>query len=189
MQDSTMVARIIDAVSFAAYAHRNQRRKDRDKTPYINHPLALMRILAVEAGVTDEDVLRAAALHDFIEDCCGPGKEWTVEEGRGLVRERFGEIVLSYVDAVTDDKTIEDKAERKRLQVEHAAHAPRGARLVKLADKIANLRDIASTPPEDWDDARRRGYFDWAKQVVDRVRGTHAVLESLFDDAYAKRPA
>lgn len=189
MQYETDLSRVIDAVCFAAHAHRNQRRKDEDRTPYINHPLALMRILAVEAGVTDEDVLRAAVLHDFIEDCCGPGKEWTVEEGRELVRERFEDTVLSYVDAVTDDKTIEDKAERKRLQVEHGAHAPHGARLVKLADKIANLRDIASTPPEGWDDVRRREYFDWAKQVVDRVRGTHAALEFLFDDAYAKRPA
>ena len=183
-----MSARIVDAVSFAAYAHRNQRRKDSDRTPYINHPLALMRILAVEAGVTDEDVLRAAALHDFIEDCCGPGREWTVEAGRALVRGRFGDVVLAYVDAVTDDKTIADKHERKRLQVEHAAHAPHGARLVKLADKIANLRDIAKAPPMDWDDARRRAYFDWARQVVDRLRGTHAGLETLFDAAFAEYP-
>jgi hypothetical protein len=34
----------------------------------------------------------------------------------------------------------------------------------------------------------RREYFDWAKQVVDRIRGTHARLEALFDAAYAARP-
>ena len=187
MQNATTFAGIIDAIAFAAYAHRNQRRKDKDKTPYINHPLALMRTLAVEAGTTDEDVLRAAALHDFIEDCCGPGKEWTVEEGRNLVRERFGETVLEYVEALTDDKSLE-KEERKRRQIEHAPHAPHGAKLVKLADKIANLRDIVATPPADWDEDRRRHYFDWAERVVAGIRGAHPGMESLFDAELARRP-
>lgn len=58
----------------------------------------------------------------------------------------------------------------------------------RLADKIANLRDIKSAPPADWSVERRRAYFDWAKQVIDEVRGTHAELESLFDQEYAGRP-
>jgi guanosine-3',5'-bis(diphosphate) 3'-pyrophosphohydrolase len=176
------MARVIDALAFAAHAHRQQRRKDADATPYINHPLALLRILAVEAGIDDADVLCAAALHDFLEDCCGPGKGWALEEGRALLRERFGPQVLAYVEAVTDDKSL-PKDERKRLQVEHAAHAPHGAKLVKLADKIANLRDIAATPPADWSVERRHEYFAWASSVVDRLRGTHPVLEALFDKA------
>jgi guanosine-3',5'-bis(diphosphate) 3'-pyrophosphohydrolase len=61
------------------------------------------------------------------------------------------------------------------------------ARLVKLADKIANLRDLASTPPVDWSASRRHEYFDWAKQVIDGVRGTNAQLEAAFDQAYAAR--
>ena len=176
------LARIIDALAFAAHAHRNQRRKDADATPYINHPLTLLRILAVEAGIDDADTLCAAALHDFLEDCCGPGKEYSLDEGRTLLRERFGEHVLVLVEAVTDDKSL-PKAERKRLQVEHAAHAPRGAKLVKLADKTANLRDIAATPPADWDEERRRAYVDWAATVIERVRGTHPRLEAIFDAA------
>ena len=176
------LARVIDALAFAGEAHRNQRRKDADATPYINHPLALLRILAVEAGIDDADVLCAAALHDVLEDCCGPGREWTLEEGRALLRERFGPQVLAFVEAVTDDKSL-PKDQRKRLQVEHAAHAPHGAKLVKLADKIANLRDIAATPPADWSVERRREYLAWASSVVDRLRGTHAVLEALFDEA------
>ena len=62
------------------------------------------------------------------------------------------------------------------------------ARLIKLADKICNLRDISSEPPVNWSLERKQGYFDWAKQVVDRLRGTNAVLESAFDEAYARRP-
>ena len=88
---------------------------------------------------------------------------------------------------VTDDKSIE-KQKRKQLQIEHAAHISDSAKLVKLADKISNLRDIASDPPAKWDLERKRGYFDWAKEVIDQLRGVHPGLEVLFDQAYSMRP-
>jgi len=69
--------------------------------------------------------------------------------------------------------------------MKHAAHACPVAKLVKLADKICNLRGIASCPPSDWSLERKQQYFDWAKAVVDRVRGAHPGLERLFDEAYA----
>lgn len=183
----SVLPRVIDAIALAADAHRNQRRKDRDKTPYINHPLALMRILTNEADIIDPDVLCAAALHDYLEDCCGESEQITRAQGRALLNDRFGPDVLAYVEAVTDDKTL-PKAERKRQQVAHAAHAPRGAKLVKLADKVANLRDIRHAPPADWVLDRRQEYFDWAKEVIDQVRGAHPGLEALFDAEYAHRP-
>ena len=62
-------------------------------------------------------------------------------------------------------------------------------RLVKLADKIANLRDLVEFPPADWPAYRRREYFDWAAEVVATLRGTHPQLEALFDDVQALRPA
>ncbi|NLW96223.1 MAG: bifunctional (p)ppGpp synthetase/guanosine-3',5'-bis(diphosphate) 3'-pyrophosphohydrolase, partial [Xanthomonadaceae bacterium] len=178
--DIQPLARVVDAIAFAAHAHRAQRRKDADATPYINHPVALVRILAVEAGIDDPDVLCAAALHDYLEDCCGRDGQPSPEEGRRQLRDRFGEAVLAYVEAVTDDKTL-PKAERKRLQVEHARHAPHGARLVKLADKIANLRDLIEFPPADWPAYRRREYFEWAAEVVTQLKGTHQALENLFE--------
>ena len=181
------MTRVIDAIAFAAHAHRMQRRKDKDGTPYINHPVALVQILAVEAGIDDADVLCAAALHDYLEDCCGADGQTTLEEGRRLLLERFGAQVLILVDAVTDDKSL-PKAERKRQQVEHAAHVPHGAKLIKLADKTANLRDLIDFPPVEWAAYRRREYFDWAAQVIAQVRGTHPQLEALFDQAYAQRP-
>lgn len=180
-------SRVIDAIAFAADAHRNQRRKDVDATPYINHPIALVRILSIEAGITEPDVLCAAALHDYLEDCCDKSDGPSLQEGREQLGTRFGTTVLAYVNAVTDDKSL-PKQDRKRLQIEHAVYAPFGARLVKLADKIANLRDIATSPPADWPLERRQEYFDWAKQVVDKVRGTHAGLEVLFDAEFSKRP-
>jgi GTP diphosphokinase / guanosine-3',5'-bis(diphosphate) 3'-diphosphatase len=174
--DSTQT--LVDALAFAADKHRRQRRKDAEASPYINHPIALARVLSVEAGLADATLLAAAVLHDTLEDT-----ETTYEE----LRERFGRAVAAVVLEVTDDKTL-PKEERKRLQIEHAAHISRRARLVKLADKICNVRDVAANPPHGWPLERRREYFDWAKQVVDRMRGTHRRLERLFDEAYARRP-
>ncbi|MCY7353681.1 MAG: HD domain-containing protein [Lysobacter sp.] len=187
MTTTVHLARVIEAIDFAAHAHRAQRRKDAELTPYINHPITLLRILGIEACIDDPDVLCAAALHDYIEDCCGGLGQMTVEQGKAIVSDRFGAQVLEYVMAVTDDKTL-PKAERKRMQVEYAAHIPHSARLVKLADKTANLRDIAQCPPADWSVQRRREYFDWAATVVAQLRGTHAGLEALFAEAFAARP-
>lgn len=62
------------------------------------------------------------------------------------------------------------------LQVGHAAYLSPKARSVKLADKIANLRDVADSPPVNWSLARRQEYFDWAKQVVDKIPDSPAGL-------------
>ena len=169
---------VIKALAFAAHKHRDQRRKDREASPYINHPIALADVLANEAHISDERVLVAAILHDTIEDT-----ETTEQE---LVR-NFGREVTDIVLEVTDDKTL-PKAERKRLQVEHAGKLSRRAKLVKLADKIANLRDVADSPPADWGLERRQEYFDWAKAVVDGMRGAHPELERVFEEAYKRRP-
>jgi len=173
------IALVLRAAEFAAHKHRDQRRKDASASPYINHPLALASILANEGGVTDAATLCAALLHDTIED--------TKTTHAELV-EAFGQEIADVVAEVTDDKSITDKAERKRLQVEHAAHISPRAKRVKLADKIANLRDVAHSPPHDWPLQRRREYFDWAKSVIDRLRGVDALLEAVFDRAYAARP-
>ncbi len=169
--------RLIHALAFAAHKHRDQRRKDKDASPYINHPIALAHILISEGGVSDAVVLCAAILHDTIEDT-----ETTYAE----LQSTFGTEIADVVMEVTDDKSLA-KADRKLLQIEHAAKASPRAKLVKLADKVANLRDLASTPPHDWSIDRRRAYFDWAKQVIDGVRGTNAQLEAAFDKAYAAR--
>lgn len=180
------ISRVVDALQFAADAHREQRRKDR-VTPYINHPIELLRVLAVEGSVGDDEVLMAAALHDYLEDCCGEPGQPTVEEGRQQLRRRFGERVLACVEALSGDETL-PKEERRRLQVDHATALSPDARLVKLADKVANLRDILASPPAGWSTERKCEYFDWAKSIVDQIRGTHPVLEGLFDEAYALRP-
>ena len=164
------------AVAFAADKHRNQRRKDAEASPYINHPIALANVLASEGGVSDVTVLCAAVLHDTIEDT-----ETTVDELRAL----FGPKVASVVMEVTDDKSLE-KSLRKQRQVEHAPHISTEAKLVKLADKISNLRDILASPPADWSTERKQAYFDWASKVVAGVRGVHPNLEAVFDGLVAR---
>ncbi len=175
LEDSAL---LLDALAFAAHKHRMQRRKDVDASPYINHPISLAQVLAVEGEVTDVKTLAAAILHDTIEDT-----ETTFDE---LVK-RFGKTIASVVAEVTDDKTL-SKPRRKQLQIEKAPYISKRAKLVKLADKICNVRDVAISPPKEWPLARRRKYFDWAKRVVDGLRGTHAGLETAFDVAYAWRP-
>jgi len=166
---------VIAALHFSARKHRQQRRKDPDHTPYINHPIELLNILANEANINDPVILVGALLHDTVEDT-----ETTLAE----ITHLFGEAVATIVEELTDDKSL-PKATRKQLQVEHFAHVSDCAKLVKLADKIANVRDMAIAPPADWSLERRREYCDWGKRVVDQIRGTHDVLESLFDQAYA----
>ena len=176
--EKNAISIVLGASAFAAHKHRDQRRKGAEASPYINHPIAVANVLANEAYVTDPVILAAALLHDTIEDTDTTADELTAEFGPGIA-----EIVLE----VTDDKSL-PKQERKRLQIEHAAALSEKAKLVKLADKICNLRDMHTCPPVGWPLQRTREYFDWAKRVVDQMRGTHARLEALFDAAYGGRP-
>lgn len=178
MTHPTTAAALLQAIMFAAERHRNQRRKDAEATPYVNHPIALAHLLATVAAVDDVDVLRAAILHDTVED---------TETTEAELRERFGAAVAGMVMELTDDKTL-PKAQRKQLQVTHAPHKSPGAALVKLADKTCNLRDLSTAPPADWPLERRQAYFDWAKQVVDALPPVNAALRAAFDAAYAARP-
>ncbi|XP_062062263.1 guanosine-3',5'-bis(diphosphate) 3'-pyrophosphohydrolase MESH1 [Lepus europaeus] len=170
-------AQLLEAADFAARKHRQQRRKDPERTPYINHPIGVARILTHEAGITDIVVLQAALLHDTVEDT-----DTTLDE----VELHFGAQVRRLVEEVTDDKTL-PKPERKRLQVEHAPHSSRGAKLVKLADKLYNLRDLKRCTPEGWSEPRVQEYFEWAAQVVKGLRGTNRQLEEALEQLFSER--
>jgi GTP diphosphokinase / guanosine-3',5'-bis(diphosphate) 3'-diphosphatase len=169
---------LLKALAFAATKHKDQRRKDVDASPYINHPIALADILCNEGHVTDIEVICAALLHDTVEDTATEPEELEAE---------FGSAIRDIVLEVTDDKTLA-KEDRKQAQIEHAAGLSDKAKLVKLADKIANLRDVANSPPPDWSLERRRKYFDWGKAVIDCLRGVDAGLEAVFDAAHENRP-
>lgn len=168
---------LLRALAFAAERHSGQRRKDAAASPYINHPIALADVLANEGRVLDVVVLSAAMLHDTIEDTATTA---------GEIEARFGTRIATVVVEVSDDCSL-DKATRKLRQVEHAPHLSPEAKLVKLADKICNLRDILASPPADWSAERKQGYFSWAAQVVAGVRGVHPGLEAVFDGLLARQ--
>ena len=166
---------LLVAIHFAAQKHRDHRRKDLEASPYINHPIEVAEVLARVAGITELAILQTAILHDTVEDT-----ETTVEELELI----FGAEVSRMVAEVTDDKSLA-KQERKRLQVEHAPALSHGAKLVKIADKICNVRDIAYSAPQGWSDERRLEYFSWAAEVVAGCRGVSKPLEHHFDACVA----
>lgn len=170
---------VLEAATFAADKHRHQRRKDAAGTPYINHPLDVATLLATEVRNLDSrtlaKVLQAALLHDTVEDT-----DTTYAE---LVA-NFGPEVADIVMEVTDDKRL-PKAQRKQLQIEHAAGLSFGAKLVKLADKICNVRSIRHSPPVGWTRARKLKYVRWAAAVVAQLKGTYPELDRCFAVAEA----
>lgn len=163
---------VVKACEVAARAHREQKRKD-GVTPYINHPLQVAHLLHEVAGVTDAEILAAAILHDVVEDTT-----MTEED----VRREFGARVAGLVMECTDDKRLE-KAERKRLQVINAPHKSPGAKLIKLADKIANVGDIVKV---QWPVERKKEYLEWAAQVAKGLAGVNAALDAAFVRAVEK---
>lgn len=170
MDDS--VGQLLKAMQFAAYKHNDQRRKDSRSSPYINHPIGVAETLWSVGEVRDLDLLIASILHDTIEDTATSPEE---------IRAHFGEDALSLVLEVTDDKSLPDNV-RKQKQVESAPHKSPRAKLLKLADKICNVRDLIDSPPRGWSLMRRQEYLLWTERVVAGLRGANARLENLYDE-------
>lgn len=165
---------IAPAIQYAALKHAGQRRKGSRARPYIVHPIAVAQLLSM-AGVNDRDILAAAVLHDTIED---------TKTKYSDIAERFGVAVAEYVQEVTDDKRL-PADERKRLQIVHAPTLSHGAKLIKLADKADNLKDLIDDPPMGWSTERKIAYVDWSDKVVAALElpaeGSAATLRARFD--------
>ena len=132
----TDLQRLAAALHYAARCHRNQRRKNEEQDPYINHPISLLHVLAVEAHITDADVLCAALLHDVIED-----SPTTREDIAAL----FGEDIARVVWLLTK---FEDVSLADYLAAIEAA-GETGATIVKLCDRLDNLRFVSHSPRPD----------------------------------------
>ena len=170
------VPELLAAILFAARKHRDQRRKDPEASPYINHPIEVAEVLARIGGVNDLEALQAAILHDTIEDT-----DTTAEE----LELTFGRAVRSLVEELTDDKTL-PKQRRKDLQIECAPRLSVHAKCIKLADKICNVRDLTHKPPADWSPERRMEYFDWCRRVLESCRGINEELAREFDSVVSE---
>ena len=176
--ESKTMEDVIKAADFAAIKHKDQRRKNKSAIPYINHPIGVANILTGEGKVTDPIVLQAALLHDTVEDT-----ETSIEE----IGDVFGEKVKTIVAEVTDDKALPKEA-RKQIQIDTAHKKSPEAKLVKLADKLHNLRSLDSDDgvPVGWEEKRVQEYFVWAYNVVKGLRGSNDRMEMELDILFKK---
>jgi guanosine-3',5'-bis(diphosphate) 3'-pyrophosphohydrolase len=173
VSDILLIAR---AWNFSAERHAKQKRKGEAQEPYVNHLAEVAELVATATEGRDTNLVAAAVLHDTVEDTATLPIE---------LASIFNADVADLVSEVTDDKRL-DKAERKRLQVTHAAAKTTRAKILKLADKTSNLRSLVKSPPGDWNLERKREYLAWAKEVVQGLRGTNTWLEARFDEAAAQ---
>ncbi|HET6881839.1 MAG TPA: HD domain-containing protein [Pirellulales bacterium] len=150
---------LLNAISFAARAHRGHFRKD-GETPYFAHPLRVTMILIRVFGVTDLETLMAAVLHDTIED---------TQTDHDELSEQFGSRVADYVAALSKDKRLPEER-RERDYHDALAAAPAAVQLCKLADVYDNLLDSRGM-----DAAARRKKIAKAREAVERFEPTLAV--------------
>jgi (p)ppGpp synthase/HD superfamily hydrolase len=176
MRDDSIrgVHSVLKAACFAAEKHAGQRRKGASAEPYINHLLEVAELVTGAISEPDYNLAMAALLHDAVEDAGVTRQE---------LAEDFGDDVAALVMEVTDDKSL-PKAERKRLQIVNAPRKSPRAQVIKLADKISNLRAILTSPPVDWSGARKREYFEWARQVVEALPQANPALKAEFERLY-----
>ena len=167
---------ILQALYYAAEKHSDQRRKNAEASPYINHPIQVTEILWRVGEVRDPALLIAATLHDTIEDT-----DATPEE----IKEKFGEEVRALVLEVTDDKNL-PKKERKQRQVDTAPYKTPKAKMLKLADKISNIEELIHSPPRGWSLKRKQEYLLWSERVVAGLRGVNEKIERHYDDLLAE---
>jgi (p)ppGpp synthase/HD superfamily hydrolase len=131
---------IIQAALFAADAHNNKSKSPTGHLrkftgrPYIEHPLRVMtRTMLV---LPSEEYVAAAVLHDTVEDC-----KVTFEE----LNESFGPIVATIVRALTNPSKGSDgnRTTRKEIDRKHLMCCPTEVKIIKLIDRIDNVRDMA----------------------------------------------
>jgi GTP diphosphokinase / guanosine-3',5'-bis(diphosphate) 3'-diphosphatase len=169
------IQRILAAARFAAEKHAQQKRKGATGEPYFNHLVEVAELVALSSDELDVELVMSAFLHDTVEDT-----GVTLAE----LEERFGSDVAGLVAEVTDDKSL-SKETRKDLQVRNAHKKSVRAQILKLADKISNLRSILASPPVGWSLERKQQYFEWARQVVAGLTAPNPVLQEEFDKTYA----
>ncbi len=163
---------LFKALNYAAEQHKSQRRKGMESVPYINHPIKVTTIITQFIPNASDELIAASILHDVVEDT-----DATVDD----IKNKFGETIASIVQEVTDDKSL-SKAESRRKQIENAPKLSYNAKIIRICDKIANVRDICGENIPDWDFKTKIEYLNWAEQVVYALDKFHEELEFTFKD-------
>lgn len=168
---------LLEALVYAGRVHNGQRRRDAPGSPHLKHVVQVVALLS-GAGVRDPHILTAAAVHDVLRD---------TEINLGELQDKFGEEVAALVAELSADSVLSrmDRREELPARVRDFSGA---AQLIKLAEKISNLRDLAEDAPIGWSRQRRRDYFDWADGVTRPLRGSCSGLDELLDEALKLRP-
>lgn len=179
---------LFDVINYAMLAHSSQKRKSRKAShvPYMVHPIEVAKLIYenVELHKFEKEsdfqllknIIYAAILHDVLEDT-----DKTEEE----IKRMFGAEVLNLVKGVTDDKT-KSKKEQREAQLEHMLTAPYGVRLIKVADKISNIRDLVRCPP-GWKTSSIRAYVEHAAKVVTFAASHQDLPVSLIQEFWRAR--
>ena len=168
----TPIRLVSEAAEFAAHRHTGTPRKARPDEPYVNHLAEVADLLACATDGADAELVAAGWLHDTIEDTDTPREE---------LAEKFGERVASLVAEVTDDMNLSQR-ERRQKQIEDAPHKSPGAKLIKIADKISNIRARIVPDPSEAQRNDLAAYAIWAEKVVAGCRGVNARLDAEFDE-------
>ena len=163
---------VSSAAEFAARRHNGMARKGRGNEPYVNHLAEVASMLAEVTDGADAELVAAGWLHDTVEDTGTTREELT---------QKFGARVAALVVEVTDDMSL-SKPERRQKQIADAPHKSPGAKLIKIADKISNIRARVHSDPGAEERADLTDYVDWAEKVVAGCRGSNAHLDRMFDD-------
>jgi guanosine-3',5'-bis(diphosphate) 3'-pyrophosphohydrolase len=163
---------VSEATDLAARRHSGMQRKGRGNEPYINHLAEVANLLAIATDGADAELVAAGWLHDAIEDTATTQEE---------LAEKFGERVAALVIEVTDDMTL-PQAERRQKQIIDAPKKSVSAKLIKIADKISNIRARILPQPNQTERDDLIDYVAWAEQVVAGCRGGNAMLDRTFDE-------
>ena len=162
--------KLLKAVEYAAEKHETQIRKDAQKTPYIIHPIGVTQLLWDIGNIHDIDILAAGLLHDTLED---------TDASEAEIQALFGKRVLSIVKEVTNDPNLSGE-ENKQRQIDHAPTMSIEGKLVKLADRLYNVKDLENPPPS-WSDDKIDQYYNWGKKLLVALKDTNQALEIALD--------
>jgi len=163
---------VSEAAEFAARRHTGTARKGRGKQPYVNHLAEVANLPAASTGGRDAELIAAGWLHDTIEDTATTHEE---------LAEEFSERVADLVAEVTDDMRL-PQSTRRNLQIVDSPGMSPSAKLVKIADKISNIRARIVPDPDEAEREDLIDYVNWAEKVVAGCRGGNAALDRIFDD-------
>jgi guanosine-3',5'-bis(diphosphate) 3'-pyrophosphohydrolase len=161
-----------EAAEFAAHRHSGKARKGRGNEPYVNHLAEVANLLAAATEGKDAELVAAGWLHDTIEDTGVTAQE---------LDKTFGQRVAGLVAEVTDDISL-SKDQRRQKQVLEAPTKSPGAKLIKIADKISNIRARIRPQPSTEEREDLIDYLGFAEKVVAGCRGVNAMLDRTFDE-------